>query len=69
MDIKRMRKASLLLPPPGGDVVIECLDEIERLQARINNALTVLDWGSNPDWFGKSLSEQVRHALSTDKGD
>lgn len=33
MDINKMRACSPLLPPPGGDVVCECLDEIERLRS------------------------------------
>lgn len=32
----RMRRISLLLPPPGNDVVIDCLDQIELLQQQIN---------------------------------
>lgn len=31
--IHTMRSASYLLPDPGGEVVRECLDEIERLKA------------------------------------
>lgn len=31
MDTKRMRECAPLLPEPGGEVVCECLDEIERL--------------------------------------
>ena len=32
MDTKKMRACSPLLPDPGGEVVRECLDEIERLR-------------------------------------
>lgn len=32
MDTKKMRACAPLLPPPGDSVVIECLDEIERLR-------------------------------------
>lgn len=35
MDTKKMRECSSLLPDPGGEVVRKCLDEIERLTARI----------------------------------
>ena len=35
--IKLMRGASYLLPDPGGEVVRELLDEIERLQAELAN--------------------------------
>jgi hypothetical protein len=30
-ELKRMRACSPLLPPPGDDVVVKLLDEIERL--------------------------------------
>lgn len=36
LDIKRMRACSPLLPDPGGEVVCQCLDEIERLRAIID---------------------------------
>ena len=32
MDTKRMRVCATLLPAPGDEVVIECIDEIERLR-------------------------------------
>lgn len=32
MDIKKIRACAVLLPAPGNEVVIECLDEIERLR-------------------------------------
>lgn len=32
MDTKKMRACAVLLPAPGNEVVIECLDEIERLR-------------------------------------
>jgi hypothetical protein len=35
MDTKKMRKCSHLLPDPGGEVVRECLDEIERLRSAL----------------------------------
>ena len=35
--IRLMRGASYLLPDPGGEVVRELLDEIERLQAELAN--------------------------------
>jgi len=35
MDTKKMRAASHLLPDPGGEVVRECLDEIERLREQV----------------------------------
>ena len=36
--IRLMRGASYLLPDPGGEVVRELLDEIERLQAEVAKA-------------------------------
>lgn len=36
-EIRLMRGASYLLPDPGGEVVRELLDEIERLQAELAN--------------------------------
>jgi len=38
MDTGKMRLCSHLLPDPGGEVVRECLDEIERLGEELNNA-------------------------------
>jgi hypothetical protein len=32
MDIKKIRAGTVLLPASGNEVVIECLDEIERLR-------------------------------------
>ena len=38
MDTKKMRACAPLLPPPGNEVVCECLDEIERLRAEAREA-------------------------------
>jgi len=38
----KMRMASHLLPDPGGEVVRECLDEIDRLHTQIHEAKTAL---------------------------
>jgi len=35
LDTKKMRACAPLLPPPGDEVVCECLDEIERLEAEV----------------------------------
>jgi len=32
MDLKKMRVCAPLLPAPGDEVVIQCIDEIERLR-------------------------------------
>ena len=33
--IEKMRRCSLLLPDPGGEVVRQCLDEIKRLRSAL----------------------------------
>ena len=38
LDTKRMRACSPLLPAPGGEVVRECLDEIESLQSELSES-------------------------------
>ena len=38
MDINRMRACAPLLPEPGAEVVLQCLDEIERLRAALRVA-------------------------------
>lgn len=38
MDTKKMRAFAPLLPPPGNEVVCDCLDEIERLRAEARGA-------------------------------
>ena len=45
MDIERMRMCSHLLPDPGGEVVRECLDEIERLNAAMLFVASLLEQG------------------------
>ena len=37
VNIKKMRASSYLLPDPGGEVVRECLDEIERLRGALED--------------------------------
>ncbi len=37
MDTKKMRACAPLLPPPGDAVVVECLDEIERLRIALED--------------------------------
>ena len=41
MDTEKMRACSPLLPAPGGEVVRECLDEIERLRQTCRNVYEV----------------------------
>jgi hypothetical protein len=35
LDTQKMRACAPLLPPPGDEVVVQCLDEIERLRAEL----------------------------------
>ncbi len=42
LDIDRMRACSPLLPPPGAQVVNECLDEVSALRARVEELETVI---------------------------
>lgn len=37
MDTKKMRACAPLLPPPGAEVVVQCLDEIDRLRAGLED--------------------------------
>ena len=39
--LSKMRKGSYLLPDPGGDIVRECLDEIDRLRQVARNVYEV----------------------------
>jgi len=39
MDTKKMRTCSVMLPDPGGEVVRECLDEIERLRTALGDII------------------------------
>ncbi len=36
MDTKKMRACAPLLPPPGDEVVVECLTEIEHLREALS---------------------------------
>jgi hypothetical protein len=56
LDTSRMRSCTPLLPEPGDQVVIQCLDEIERLLEILNSLdaneiarVTALRSGRNPD--------------------
>jgi hypothetical protein len=35
MDTKRLKTCSYLLPDPGGEVIRQCLEEIDRLREKI----------------------------------
>ena len=48
--INKMKTCSYLLPEPAGEVVRECLDEIERLRAILDDCRDMADYtnaGSN----------------------
>ena len=48
MDTKKMRARLDLLPPPGGDVVKDCLDEIDKLRSALDRLYTeILERGSD----------------------
>lgn len=61
--IEKMRKCLALLPPPGGEVVAECLDEIELLRQQLaDNDLFELDhnkWRNNYRRELAKLTEQI----------
>lgn len=42
IDTKKMRACSVLLPDPGGEVVRECLDEIERLRGVLADIINLI---------------------------
>jgi len=50
MDIAKMRASSQLLPPPGGDVVCECLDEIDRLRNVVKELAKLAQHADNCAW-------------------
>ncbi len=58
--ITKMRTCSHLLPDPGGEVVRECLDEIERLR---NATLTLL--GETDDSEYMTAKEREQFACKT----
>lgn len=60
--INKMRACSHLLPDPGGEVVRECLDEVERLR---NALLTLLNETDDSEYMTAKDREQfARNALS-----
>ena len=50
MDIKKMRACTPLLPDPCGEVVNECLGEIERLRAALEPFADHPDFHAPDDW-------------------
>ena len=46
MDINRMRACAPMLPEPGDEVVLQCLDEVEKLRSAISTAYGYL-WHVN----------------------
>lgn len=55
MDTKRMRACSPLLPPPGEEVVCECLDEIDRLNDAMRMAASILERDGDEHSVGYAL--------------
>lgn len=54
LEIARMRACSPLLPEPGGEVVCQCLDEVERLLKIVN------DYEENVLYLLESTTRAVR---------
>lgn len=66
-----MRACAPLLPEPGNEVVLELLDEIERLRAVFEAARAVLRYGG-PERFGtawRELDKAVQAVLVKHQGD
>lgn len=64
--IRRMRDASYLLPDPGGEVVRECLTEIERLRSRLLHIMDSAreDKGRPEREHMEYIEETARRALT-----
>lgn len=65
MDILKMHASSYLLPDPGGEVVRECLGEIERLNAAILFVASLLELGGK-DTLG--YGPALRSAMTSAQG-
>ena len=75
MDTKRMRSCASRLPPPGDEVVVQCLDEIERLSAQLAEAIEDIEsWGAYADdyfkqkWDLAGCVERHKKALTPNVG-
>ena len=65
MDILKMRASSYLLPNPGGEMVRDCLGEIERLNADILFVAGLLEQsGKDSLGYGPAL----RRAMTSAQG-
>jgi len=64
MDLKRMRACAPLLPSPGGDIVCECLDEIERLRAALVDVAESKPLTATPAQMIHALQSMARDALT-----
>lgn len=69
LDTKKMRTASHLLPDPGGEVVRELLDEVERLTKELHEARA---WTLGPAILAHSkdaILSAARHLEGLSKAD
>jgi hypothetical protein len=61
LDTKKMRACSYLLPDPGGEVVRECLYEVERLTAEVHRLSMLLQD------LGPQLAKHERNPYKQDE--
>jgi len=68
MDILKMRASSYLLPDPGGEMVRDCLGEIERLNAAILFVASMLELsGKDSAGCGPALRSVMTSAQEVGK--
>ena len=68
MDILKMRASSYLLPDPGGEVVRDCLAEIERLNAAMLFVASLLEQsGKDSMGYGPALRNVMTSAQEVEK--
>ena len=66
MDTKKMRACSALLPDPGGEVVRECLDEIERLRTALGDIINPIGAMQRDLEDGYDLNGAMAVAMAND---
>ena len=68
MDILKMRASSYLLPDPGGEVVRDCLAEIERLNAVMLFVASLLERGGKDSLgYGPALRREMTSVQEVEK--
>ena len=68
MDILKMRASSYLLPDPGGEVVRDCLAEIERLNTVMMFVASLLEKGGKDTLgYGPALRRAMTSAQEVEK--